>query len=316
MKIQVFAFLIIFGVISSSCQTQKYEDGIVSQSYVHRYGVPLPEQEWADRGRDGQVVSMRKDGVRITQTFEGGVLHGETSYTYPHQDVIEKKEKYYQGNVVEEFNYYQSGLPQQQISYISPSEQKKVVWYETGSPHCSETYQSGCLVNGTYYNPSYQLESQISDREGQRIKRDPYGHLISVDHIQQGELSLSTTYHPQGTPAALTPYKEGVIEGQRRTFAVTGEPSTIETWTGGVQHGPTVGFQNGEKSYEVSYTNGQRHGVEYRFRDGDKVVQEVNWVDGKKHGRSHSYVGSEKQTDWYFQDRPVNKATFDALSHQ
>jgi len=316
MRLSSLLLLLIFGVITSACQSQKYADGIVSQSYVHRYGVPLPEEEWAQRGQDGQVVSMRKDGVRITQTYEGGVLHGETYYTYPHQDIHEKKERYNQGVLEEEFHYYQSGLPQKQITYCGPSSHKTIVWYESGSPHCCETYEGGRLVNGEYYNLGYQLESQVSDYNGQRISRDPYGQVVSLDQIQQGELIQSTTYHPQGTPAAVSPYSNGQIEGLRRTYSVSGEPLTIETWTGNTQHGKTIGFHNGERSYEVPYVQGQRNGVEYRYRDGEELVQEVNWIDGKRHGQCHSYVGNKKQTDWYFQDQPVNKATFEALSHQ
>lgn len=300
---------------TTGCQTNSCRDEVVCETYVHRYGVPLQANDWSARGQHGQVVSTRRDGVVVSKTYESGILQGETTYTFPHREVIQRKEVYCQGELSQASSYYPNGMPQQQIIYDSGNH-SMTAWYEGGVPQCKEEYEQGHLVRGSYYNLSNHEESRVEDREGTRTRRDAYGQLISVDSIQNGQMTMCTTYHPNGTPAALTPYVNGVVEGKRRTFTVGGEPATIEEWTNNTQHGNTEIFDNGEKCADMPYINGRPHGVEYRYRDNDTVVQRRNWIQGKKHGPCYNYVGNTTQTDWYFQGRQVNKPTYDMLSNQ
>jgi antitoxin component YwqK of YwqJK toxin-antitoxin module len=311
----VFAFLL---VTVTACQSRCPDrEDVVCENYVHRYGVALPPEEWTERGQHGQIFSTRRDGVVICKNYESGILHGETTYTFPHREVIQQKQIYDQGVLTQEWLYYPNGMPQQQISFEAPNKQTLVVWYEGGAPQCKEEYEGGFLIRGKYYNPSNHEESHVEEQNGMRTRRDGYGQLQSVDEIRDGKMTMRTTYHPNGAPASLTPYVNGVVEGQRRTYYVGGEPATIEDWTNNYQHGNTVVFENGEKRSDVSYAKGRRQGIERLYRDdGQTVVQEFTWAKNKKHGPCYSYVGNTTQTDWYFQDRKVNKPTFDALSNQ
>lgn len=312
-----FVFLILLGSVTS-CQTnQNCCDEIVCET-VHRYGVPLEPEDWSERGQSGQVVSIRKDGVGVKRYYEAGVLHGECTYTFPHRDVIQKKELYERGNLTQQYMHYPSGLPQQQIVYPSPNRQVTTIWYENGAPHCREEIENGNLVRGEYYSLEQQLDSRVEEGNGLRTRRDGQGLLQSVDTIQEGQMALRTTYHPNGMPAIITPYVKGLIEGERRTYLPGGEPATIEIWSNNVQQGITQEFEHGEKRAEVPYVNGRREGTERRYRDdGKTVAQEITWVQGQKHGPTYSYIGENKTTDWYFRNRPVpNKSTFDMLSSQ
>lgn len=300
---------------ATACQTNSCHDEVICQTYVHRYGMPLQANDWSARGQHGQVVSTRRDGVVVSKTYESGILHGETTYTFPHREVIQRKETYCQGELVQECSYYPSGMPQQQMTY-GAGKHSLIAWYEGGVPQCQEEYEERNLVHGSYYNLSNQEESRVEDCNGMRTRRDAYGQLVSVDRIENGQMSMSTTYHSNGTPAALTPYVNGVIEGKRRTFTLTGEPATIEEWTNHCQHGNTEIFDNGEKCADMPYIYGQPHGVESRYREGGELVQRRYWSQGKRHGPCYSYVGNTTQTDWYFQGRPVNKPTYDMLSNQ
>ncbi len=116
----------------------------------------------------------------------------------------------------------------------------------------------------------------------------------------------------------MTPYVNGVIEGERRTYLPGGEPATIEKWTGNAQHGTMQEYEHGEMRAEVPYVNGNKNGIERRYRDdGKTLAQEITWVHGQKHGPTLSYIGNTVKTDWYFRDRPVaNKLTFDMMSNQ
>jgi antitoxin component YwqK of YwqJK toxin-antitoxin module len=308
-------FFILLGLLTS-CQNRECCDEVVCET-VHRYGVPLEPGDWSERGQDGQVLSMRKDGVAVNRCYDAGILQGECTYTFPYCDVIQRKELYDQGNLCQEFDHYPSGLPQKQIVYGSTG-QNVTVWYESNAPQSSENIENGNLVWGEYYGPGQQLESRVEEGTGLRTCRDGDGKLLSVDTIQNGQMVLSSTYHPNGVPATVTPYANQVIEGKRYTYCSGGEPATIETWTGNVQHGTTNVYENGEKRADVPYVNGRRNGVECRYRDdGQTLAQEVTWVDGQQHGPTYSYLGDKSQTDWYYHNRPVpNKATYDMLSNQ
>lgn len=309
-------FLMILGSLTS-CQSNRDCDEVVCET-VHRYGVPLEPEDWSERGQCGQVVSMRKDGVTVTRNYDTGILHGECCYTFPHRDVIEKKEIYDQGNLTQEDIHYPSGLPQRRMVYESPKRQSAISWYETGAPHAREVIENGNLVGGEYYRVDQQVESRVEEGNGLRTRRDGQGQLQSVDTIQNGQMVFSTTYHSNGIPATITPYANDIIEGERRTYLSGGEPATIEMWTDNVQHGTMQVFEYGAKRADVPYVNGRRQGIERRYRDdGQTVAQEVTWVNGQKHGPTYSYIGNTTKTDWYFRNRLVpNEPTFDMLSNQ
>jgi antitoxin component YwqK of YwqJK toxin-antitoxin module len=314
-RVPFFPYLMILASLAS-CQSGRGPCDEVVCETVHRYGVPLDPQDWSERGQNGQVVSMRKDGVTVTRSYEDGILHGDCTYTFPHCDVIQQREVYNQGTLTQAIDHYPSGLPRRQMAYESPQKQSTVVWYESGSPQARELHVNGELVQGEYYNDNHQVESRVDDSNGFKTQRDGLGRLEAVDTIENGKKILSTTFHPNRTPAAVTSYVGGAVEGERRTFLPGGEPATIEQWSGNVQHGNTTVYVQGEKRADVPYVNGVKHGVEKRYR-GEAIAQEINWVKGEQHGPSYTYMGGTKQTDWYFRGKHVpNKATFDMLSTQ
>lgn len=311
-----FYFLILLGVLSS-CQSNRHPHDEVVCETVHRYGVPLEPEDWSARGQYGQVISMRKDGVTVMRTYEAGVLEGDCTYTFPHSETIQKREVFNQGELVKDLSYYPNSLPWQQVVYDSPTHESITTWYESGAPQYREEIENGLLVQGEYYNIDQQLESRVEESNGLKMRRDGTGQIQSIDKIENGRLVLNTTYHPNGIPAVVTPYVNGVVEGERHTYLSGGEPATIEQWTNNMQHGNTIVFEHGEMRSDVTYVNGYRHGIERRYRDEETVAQELNWRQGQKHGPCHSYIGTTCQTDWYFRDQQVpNKATYDMLCNQ
>jgi antitoxin component YwqK of YwqJK toxin-antitoxin module len=300
----------------ASCQTSSYQDEVVSETYVHRYGVPLDPVDWSARGRHGQVVSTLKDGVVVARTYDSGVLHGETSYTYPHSDFTHKREVYDRGQLKQEMWYYESGGPHQQIEYIGDDRHTMINWYENGVPQAKEEYERQHLLQGEYYTISNQVESRVNDGQGTRTQRDGYGQLISIDAIENGQMVQSTMYHANGAPASIMSYVNGTAQGQKRTFLPGGEPHTIEEWKNGYQHGNTIVFQNGAKYADVPYRYGQKHGMEKRYRDEIALVEEISWVENQRHGPTYSHVGNEQKTTWYVQGKPATKAMYDAYEHQ
>lgn len=298
-------------IAATSCQN-KSRDDVVCETYLHRYGVEMSADDWSSRGKDGCVVSTRKDGVIETKNYEGGLLHGEATYTFPHLDTVQKKEYYNNGQISNVVEHHPDGIPHKQTTYQTPQSQSVVIWYDNGVPHAKEEYENGALVQGQYFNPANQQESSVTNQSGQRLNRDRYGQLISQDQIENGQMISSTTFHPNGSPSSVSPYANGVVHGQRKTFLPGGEPSTIEMWEDGVQQGNTIVYKNGEKYADVPYKFGKKNGVEQRYRNGQDPVEQVTWENDQRHGPSHAYGN----TTWYFQDKQVNKAQYDALRNQ
>ena len=308
----------LFAVVSlaTSCSSQKeWGADVIDQTYVHKYGVEVPPDYWDSAGHEGSVITTMSDGVVVMNTYSNGALEGDTTYTFPHSDRLQRAEVYHNGQREKETIYFYEGTPMQAIEYAPSSSQKNVTtWYSAGTPKSYETYERDHLLSGEYYTLTNQKDSIVENFEGTRVIRDDYGQLVSRDMIHQGNLTMSTTYHPNGAPKEVIPYKDDQVEGLKKTFHPGGEPCTIETWRGDQQEGMTTIFQNGEKYADIPYRGGQKFGVERRYKDEDIVVQEILWVNDQMHGPTKTYVGDAVKTEWYFEGEPKTKGEFDFLS--
>lgn len=302
--------LLALGLLSACTPTTRDTD-VVYKTYVHRYGVSLEEQDWTSRGRDGQITYVMKDGVTVTCCYNQGVLEGESSYTYPHTDFIQKRENYCQGALVDEIWNAPNGVPQKQVTHRGPYAKTVITWYDGGAPQSKEEWENNRLITGEYFTTSNQIESKVEDGNGTRTRRNSVGQLISLDEIKDGQMVLSSTYHLNGTPESITPYAGNCAEGLKRTFLSDGQPNTVEEWSNDQQHGNTIQFLNGEVYSEVPYVKGKQNGIEKCYRNGE-VAQETTWVDGQRHGPCNSYVAGNTKTTWYCRGQLVNKATFEA----
>lgn len=316
-------FLALTGAVLLGSSCSRYPsypsmngEEIVDNKYIHKYGVMVPPEDWSQRGENGKVVSTLKNGVVVTRNYSMGTLNGETTYTFPHSETIEKMETYVEGNLKTELTYYSSGIPMKEIQYISPVFQNVTVWYETGSPQLREKYKDSFLVEAEYFNPLNQVESLVDSGNGTRINRDQYGQFLSTDTIEHGDVISKTISHADGTPKEVIPYLNHKVHGLRKTFHPGGEPHTIEEWVENKQHGLTTFYQNGEKISEISYAAGKKNGVERRYRDGTDVVEEISWKEGVKHGPAVTYVGDIQKTDWYYKGKSTSKVNYELLATQ
>lgn len=313
MRILYFTPLMGIALAFTACARDSGSN-VVDQTFVHKYGVAVPSDYWTSSGQDGSVVSAMADGVVVTRSYSGGLQDGETTYTFPHREQIQKTEFYRQGTLVKEVEYFIDGTPQSETLYDSITGIKTVTtWYLTGAPKSVEQYSGDLLVNGDYYTTANIKDSVIENYSGIRLVRDDYGLITATDTIAGGRLALRTTYHPNNSPRELITYKNGLVEGSKRTFHPAGEPNTVEDWASGNQHGTTVVYQHGEKFAEVPYVNGQKQGIERRFRDGETLVQEISWEDGQLHGPTTSYVGESPKTDWYYKGNPTTEVNYNFM---
>ena len=93
------------------------------------------------------------------------------------------------------------------------------------------------------------------------------------------------------------------MQGQKKTFAIDGQPLTLEEWAANIQSGLTVVFENGSKRAEVPYTEGHRHGIEFRYNDDGTLAQEISWVRGEQHGPTRTYIGGNVHEQWFYNNQ-------------
>ena len=314
----IFLLISALGVIATGCAPVGpcyFDNEIVDQQFVHRYGVTVPKHHWEETGQNGQVVTTLRDGVTCKQTFYLGRLEGETTYTYPFSSNIEKVQQFSQDQLLKETLYFSSGMPKQEtVHTISENTTEVKQWYENGVLKSTEKYSGSLIVRGDYYDQNGHRLSGIEQGSGVRMLRDTYGLLVFTDQFKDGEVEYRTTYYTEGSPKEMDPYTNGVVEGQRKTFYPGGEPKTIETWKRGKQEGLTTIFQNGQKSQEIPYVAGYKQGLGKVYKDGATVVQEVTWKDDFMHGPCVTYIDNRKATEWYYKGKKVTKGYYDSFN--
>lgn len=289
---------------------------VIKESYFHKYGVPIPKEDWVRNGKNGSVAELRSDGVTVTKHYENGILQGKSSYTFTNSSTIQTVEIYDKGELVAKTTHYLSGVPMKEEKFQGGILVALNQWYEDGVPSSCECYLDKYLVSGEYKTPLNSVESKVEEGNGTRIVRGSMGELISKDEIRDREMVERVTFFENGEPATVSPYKEGLIDGIRTTFFPGGLPKTREEWVEGKQEGITTLFQNGEKSAEVTYLNNEKHGVERRYHDGKFVVEEVHWKHNIQHGPRLLLAedGSTLKTEWYLEGELVSRPTFERLN--
>lgn len=308
------AGVIVIGI--SSCARRMCDpEEVIDQSYIHRYGVTIEPDEWSANGQTGQVVTTLKSGVVVTKGYSGGDLDGDTSYTYPHSDLLERTENYELGKLKKETYFYRNGTTSQQVVHATPRSKLIYHWYDNGAPKSIETHQDGSLAKGEYYNLDHQSDSRVEDGKGLRTNRDAFGLMIGQEHIDNGSATLSKTFYPNGCVKQEIPYENGQIQGHVKNYLPDGVPSSVETWQKGERTGPTQIFENGELVAEVPYVRGAKDGVEKRYRNGKMLVEQISWVNDVRYGPSTTYIGDVAKTDYFYQGNLVSKAAFDKFTN-
>lgn len=307
--------LVSLGVVLllASCQPSTSLDQVVSQKYVHKYGFKVSPQEWEERTQDGQIVSMLKNGVKVTSTYENGKLHGPTTYTFPHSTVVEKLLVYDQGALLKEAIYDPAGMPIREEIYEFDDRTIITAWDEKGVPLSIEEYDGELLFEGKYYTPDHELEAQVSEGFGNRVKRDRTGLLLLKDRIEKGEIASRTTYHPSGQIHTISHYLDHQLHGEQLKYTATGKPLMQLHWKYGILDGMKVVFRNGSKIAEIPYKDGQKYGTERHYDDLGYLTAEIEWKNDEKHGSSKIHTEEDTETEWFYKGKTVSAERFELM---
>ena len=304
--------LLVALTLLTACQRQC--PNYVDKTYVHKYGLEVEEGEWNERGQGGQIITTLKDGVVVARSYDNSVLHGPSTYSFPHSHLTAKTQNYERGKLVSETDHFETGAPKQEVKHALGGAKIISTWFDDGTPRCQETFQGDLLIAADYFNPQNILESRVRDGTGKRIVRTSQGILSAEEEYVEGTKVLETTLYASGEPKTIATFRDGKVDGSRKTFLPGGLPNTIETWHDGYQEGVTALFAMGEKKAEVPYLRGKREGVEIRFgADGDRI-EEVSWKADRKHGPDRFYVRGDEAIDWYHEGKRVRKEAFEKLN--
>lgn len=305
-----------FALLLAGCTTVSDPSDIVSQTFVHKYGFDVTKEEWEERSEEGQVVTHMSNGATLTETYQNGVLHGLTTYTYPDSSIVAKIQLYDQGTLLKETLQDENGVPARQEVYEFDARTLITKWDERGVPMSVEEYEGERLMEGKYYTPEHELEAKVESGFGERALRERDGNLVSRDKIEGGLITCTTQYHQNGNVQSVTHYSEGKFDGEQVKFAPSGKPLVRLSWKEGELDGLKVLYRNGSKIAEIPYTAGVKNGIEVHYDDLGNLTAEIEWKQDQKHGPTKFFAEEGNETEWYFNGTAVSEARFKLLKER
>ncbi len=309
-----FSFMTVL-ILLAGCYRGKEEDSIVSKSYVHKYGYGISKAEFEEKKYPSQAVTILKNGVTVAETYEGGVLHGPSTYTFPDSQTIEYYLLYNNGVLVKELLYNSNGMPIQEFTQLSPHVYKSIRWYDEGTPMSIEEYDiSKVLVDGSYFNIRNELVSEVKGGEGVRIVYNPRGTIEKKEKIQKGLVTQRETFYANGFPETISFYSNGLLDGIRKVFSETGEPLSTKEYRRGRLDGKTSLYRNGALCVQIDYVEGAKEGLEVHYLDGGAISQEIFWNKDKKHGRCTYYTEKGPYVEYFHKGSKISEERWNELA--
>lgn len=299
----------------TSCALSDDGNSIVSHEYVHKYGFPISQAEWEAREQDGKEVLVLDNGVKVTRTFENGILHGPSTFTFPHSEVVEKLHVYESGTLLKQLVNDPNGLPLREEAYGFDDRLTVTLWNEKGAPLSIEEYEGDTLLEGSYFTPDHALEAKVENGLGERVRRERDGLLLSRDSIVHGAMAARTTYHASGQIHTISHYDNGQLTGEQLKFTATGRPLMALNWDHGTLHGTKVVFRNGQKVAEIPYVHGVKEGVEFHYDELGYLTAEISWHHDKRHGTTKLHNDQTVETEWFFDGTSVSAERFQRLEN-
>ncbi len=311
-----YLFLLGFlGLSLTACHKDNKENNVVSQRYVHKYGYAVAKDEFVERKYPGQVITVLKNGVTTTSTYENGHLDGPSTHTFPHSQTVENYFLYKQGNLVKQISYDISGMPLREEVQLSPTRHASTRWYADGTPMCTEEYAGEELVEGQYFNRLNDVEARVAKGQGSRVTRDLQGILVAQEEIEEGYITKRQTFYANTSPESIAYYYRGALNGEKKVFNEKGEPISVKEYVAGKLHGKATFYKNGAKTVEIYYLDGVKNGLEIHYTDGAAISQEILWENDRKHGPSKYYVDGIAQVEYFYDGSPVSENKWQELNH-
>lgn len=313
-----YNFPVVLALLSLGLSSCGDDNDVVSQHYIHKYGFEISEKDWAAREKEGQIVTVKRNGVTETRNYDKGLLHGKSTYTYPNSSMISKVEVYDLGVLLKEITHDEMGMPMREDAYEFDDRHIITLWDKFGTPMSIEEYDNGLLMEASYFNAQNELEAQVEQGEGCRVKRDRSGLLIEKDKIQNGVIANRTTYHSNGEVHTIANFKDYRLNGNFIKYTDTGKLLLQESWKDGTLDGIKTTYRqlDGQKIAETPFIEGKKQGVEKRYDDDGYLSAEINWENNQKHGLASFYIRDDIYQEWYFRGKKVSHEKFELLENR
>ena len=316
MKLNKWSLFAPMCLILTSCSEKNDSSSVVSQQFVHKYGFDMDKSEWNSRDKEGKSITLLENGVTITKSYNEGVLHGPSTYTFANSSIIEKVELYDEGTLVKQIFMDEAGIPFKEESFEPGNKTAITHWDKFGVPISIESYESNALVMAKYYKPNNELEASIQDGSGVRIKRDRNGELQYKDILDKGVLKERTTFHSNGQIQSKMCFHDYKLHGEQITYSDTASIIMRTNWSNGNLDGEKIAYRNGNKISEIPYVNGKKHGIERHWKEDGSLLSEVHWDSNTKHGSQRVYNDDETLISWFYKGKQVSINKFEEFSQR
>ena len=303
----------LIALLLIACDNDSKKKDVISQRYVHKYGYDVSRDEWKSELYPGQVLTTLRDGKTITESYEDGILHGARTETYPHSQTLQSLEQYEKGRLLKRVNYNVRGVPQEETQFRGDKHLVVITWYPTGTPKSKEEIKDDILVNGQYFNLANETDSRIENGTGEKTIRNQSGDILAKEVFNNYALTYEETYYPNNTPHVTASFEGGLLHGERKVFAMGGEPISVENFYKGQKHGIATYYQNGYKYLETPYVQGLKNGIERHYIDGEIISEETEFQNDLRQGSSILYCDGSAKTNWYFEDELVSRSKYEQL---
>jgi antitoxin component YwqK of YwqJK toxin-antitoxin module len=295
-----------------SCE-RKDDNEVASQQFIHKYGMTLSQKAWNEGSKDGQIIKHLKNGVTVTENYIGGVLHGNTTKTFPKSDYVEQLLVYDSGTLTKQVFYDEKQIPIYSESLDLDGRKTITRWDIKGAPLSIEVYENDKIISGEYFNQTNECESSVIQGNGERMHRDRELKLLNKDTFKDGILVHRVTYHDNGTIQSELSYENYQLHGKQMTYTDNHLPLIEANWDHGVLDGMQFIYTDGALTAEIPYNQGKKHGIERQYDTNKNLVAEIHWINDLRHGSTRLYGASDTQIDWYFAGKPVSLEKFQML---
>ncbi len=136
--------------------------------------------------------------------------------------------------------------------------------------------------------------------EGDLSIKNKDQELIAKLSFSSGLLNGKATFYSDGIIIREEEYKNGLKNGELKSFHGNGETSSVENYKEGKLSGVSTKFyDNGQIFEDASYINGKMNGQFVRYFSDGNLMEECSYANGEKNGICITYNpdGSIKLTE-------------------
>jgi len=269
-----------------------YKNGKPRTKYIAQCGEYTKVAKWFPNGMvyySYDFLSGRKEGRYLVQALNGKLVREGTFLDNQEEGVwssyydngkLDSKGTYLRGEYDSTWTYrYENGQISSIVEYLADERHGITrIYSPDGKPIIEKLYYSGSLL-------SYRMISNES----------------ASDWVPfNGNATISAKY-PGGKTAYEETYKNGALDGVKRTYYDNGNLCSEYRYVLGGYHGEyKTYYSNGNVNEKGTYNLGERHGVREIYNEDGSLSSRENFVMGSRQGKAELFVKGAKSIEFKF----------------